>query len=136
MNPTIRPCFLVVDPEHSGSISTRKLVIETAKMNVITAYSGAEATATLRRFSGVDGVVLDAGIKDVACADLIIQLKDIKPDVRIVVVARPGHWQCEGADQFLENYDPKELLTLLRGLEPDAAARIKEHEAELMESDN
>jgi hypothetical protein len=40
----IRPCFLVVDQEHSGSISTRKLVIETAKFNVLTAYSGAEVS--------------------------------------------------------------------------------------------
>lgn len=26
----VRPCFLVIDREYSGSISTRKLVIETA----------------------------------------------------------------------------------------------------------
>jgi hypothetical protein len=32
-----RPCFLVVDREYPGSISTRKLVIETGKFNVITA---------------------------------------------------------------------------------------------------
>ena len=130
-----RPCFLVVDPEHSGSISTRKLVIETAKMNVITAYSGAEAIATLKRFPGVDGVVLDAGLKDVSCADLIIRLKAAQPKIRIVVVGRPGHWECDGADHFLENYDPRELLALLRTLEPDAAAQIGEREEELMESD-
>ena len=43
MPATVRPCFIVVDPEHSDSISTRKLVIESAKLNVITAYSAAEA---------------------------------------------------------------------------------------------
>lgn len=59
-----RPCFLVVDREHSGSISTRKLVIETAKFNVITAYSSDEAIDTLRRFPAVSGIVLDAGMKD------------------------------------------------------------------------
>lgn len=36
----IRPCFLVIDREFPGSISTRKLVLETAKFNVLTAYSG------------------------------------------------------------------------------------------------
>jgi hypothetical protein len=35
--PMDRPCFLVVDQEYPGSISTRKLVIETGKFNVITA---------------------------------------------------------------------------------------------------
>ena len=59
----IRPCFLVVDQEHSGSISTRKLVIETAKFNVITAYTGAEAIQTLNKFPAIDAVVLDASIK-------------------------------------------------------------------------
>lgn len=37
------PYFLVIDREVGGSISTRKLVIETAKLNVITAYSAAES---------------------------------------------------------------------------------------------
>ena len=40
-----------MDAEFPGSISSRKLVIETAKFNVITAYSGTEAIETLERFS-------------------------------------------------------------------------------------
>ena len=43
----IRPCFLVIDKQYPGSISARKLVIETAMLNVITAYSAEEAVATL-----------------------------------------------------------------------------------------
>ena len=62
-----RPCFLVVDREHAGSISTRKLVIETAKLNVITAFSGREALETLARFPKVDAVVLDANMPDMPC---------------------------------------------------------------------
>jgi response regulator RpfG family c-di-GMP phosphodiesterase len=73
----IRPCFLVVDQEHSGSISTRKLVIETAKFNVITAYSGAEALETLNKFPGVDAVVLDAGVRDIPCTALVKQISNV-----------------------------------------------------------
>jgi len=40
---TLRPCFLVVDREFSENISSRKLIIEMAKFNAITAYSGVEA---------------------------------------------------------------------------------------------
>jgi hypothetical protein len=109
----IRPCFIIVDPEHSGSISTRKLVIETAKFNVITAYSGAEAVETLNKYPAVEGLV-EAGVRDVPCSDLVIQLKQIRPDLRIVVVGRPGHRHCDGADHLLENFDPKELMKLLR----------------------
>ena len=48
-----RPCFLVVDREFAGSISSRKLLIETAKFNVITAYSGSEAIELFDRFPGM-----------------------------------------------------------------------------------
>jgi hypothetical protein len=52
-----RPCFLVIDREFPGSLSTRKLVLETAKFNVITVYSGREGLETLRRFPAIDGIV-------------------------------------------------------------------------------
>jgi response regulator RpfG family c-di-GMP phosphodiesterase len=78
----IRPCFLVVDQEHSGSISTRKLVIETAKFNVITAYSGDEAIQTLAKFPAVDGVVLDAGVNDLPCSVVLKQIKQSRPAYR------------------------------------------------------
>jgi hypothetical protein len=42
--------FHVIDHEFPDSISTRKLVLETAKYNVITAYSGREAVETFRLF--------------------------------------------------------------------------------------
>jgi hypothetical protein len=75
MRNMIRPCFLVVDREFPGSISTRKLVIETAKLNVLTAYSGQEALETFRRFPAVAGVVLDGGLDDLPFAELARQIK-------------------------------------------------------------
>src|SRR5580698_5439590 len=84
-----RPCFLVVDREYSGSISTRKLVIETAKLNVITAYSGEEAIETLERFPRMNGIVIDAGIKDVSCEQLVIALRSLDRTIPIIVVNTP-----------------------------------------------
>ena len=57
-----RPCFLVIDREFPGSISTRKLMIETAKFNVLTAYSGKEALEVFTRFPAVSGVVLTSSV--------------------------------------------------------------------------
>lgn len=56
----MRPCFIILDQEFPGSISSRKLVIESAKLNVITAYSPREAIETLERYPRVDGVVVNA----------------------------------------------------------------------------
>ncbi len=59
----MRACFLVIDNEYPGNISTRKLLLESAKLNVITAYSADEAVATLKRFPTVDGIVMDAHVR-------------------------------------------------------------------------
>jgi CheY-like chemotaxis protein len=127
----IRPCFLVVDQEHSGSISTRKLVIETAKFNVITAYSGGEAIQTLRKFPAMDGVVLDPGIIDLPCIEVVKQLKQIQPGIPIVAVGTLGHEFCAGADHYLETFDPTKLLRLLQKLEPERTALIMQMDEKL-----
>jgi CheY-like chemotaxis protein len=110
-----RPTFLVADPEHPGSISTRKLVLETAKFNVITTYSGAEAIATLARFPNVDAVVLNADVRDMKCAEIVRQMKATAPQVPIVVISAAGHTShCGDADHHLSSYEPQELLNFLR----------------------
>ena len=125
-----RPCFLVIDREYAGSISTRKLVIETAKLNVITAYSGAEAVATLQRFPAMDGVILDAGMPDTACSELVSQLKTVQPSIPVVVIGTPSTQHCDGADHFLDSFEPVKLLGLLSRVVP-AVTALRESEEKL-----
>ncbi|ADW68835.1 response regulator [Granulicella tundricola] len=127
----VRPCFLVIDREHSGSISTRKLVIETAKFNVITAYSSPEAIETLKAFPALSGIVLDAGIKDMPCPELVEALKQIKPTIPIVAVGTPRVESCGPADHFLHSFDPAPLLLLLKNLIPEQAEAIERHNEKL-----
>ena len=127
----IRPCFLVIDQEHSGNISTRKLVIETAKLNVITAYSGAEALETLVKFPGVDAVVLDAGIRDLPCTALVKQIKQRQPRTPVIIAGTLGYDYCPGADHYLETFDPNKLLKLLQELEPEKTTEILQKDAKL-----
>jgi CheY-like chemotaxis protein len=127
----VRPCFLVIDREYSGSISTRKLVIETAKFNVVTAYSALEAIDTLNAFPRLHGIVLDAGIRDMSCCDLVARLKQIDPKLPIVVISAPGTHECPQADHILESFDPRKLLGLLQTLVPAEAAAIEKRNEEL-----
>jgi len=127
----IRPCFLVIDREYSGSISTRKLVIETAKFNVITSYSGAEAIDTLRTFPNLHGVVLDAGIRDMTCCDLVAQIKQNDAKLPVVVISAPGTHECPQADHLLESFEPAKLLVLLQSLVPAETAAIEKRNEEL-----
>ncbi|MES2393812.1 MAG: response regulator [Acidobacteriota bacterium] len=126
-----RPCFLVIDREYSGSISTRKLVIETAKFNVITAYSAQESLETIDRFPHINGIVLDAGIRDMPCNDLIAALKARHPKMPIIVICAPGAPDCPGADHQLESFDPRRLLALLQNLQPEATAHIEARDEDL-----
>jgi CheY-like chemotaxis protein len=119
-----RPCFLVVDREFSANISTRKLIIETAKFNVITAYSGAEAIESVARFPALDGIVLDAGLRDRPAEEVIRQLKASHPEIPIIVICVPGD-ECSGADYRLEFFDPAGLLELLQKLRPKDTAEIQ-----------
>jgi CheY-like chemotaxis protein len=126
-----RPCFLVIDREFPGSISTRKLVIETAKFNVLTAYTGREALEVFNRFPAVSGVVLDGGLDDVPCEEVVRQIKSTQPKIPIIVIAAPGFAGCPDADFHLESFDPAKLLEILRGLKPKASAEIEKRNEEL-----
>src|ERR1700716_4361870 len=126
-----RPCFLVIDREFPGSISTRKLVIETAKFNVLTAYSGKEALEIFKRFPAVNGVVLDGGLDDVSCSDVALEVKQLQPKMPVIVIAAPGFTGCPEADYQLQSFDPGKLLEILRSLKPESSAKIEKRDEEL-----
>ena len=127
----IRPCFLVVDREFPGSISTRKLVIETAKFNVITAYSGIEALEIFQLFPALSGVVLDAGLEDITCRLVAQTIKAQQANMPVIVIAPPGAEDCPEADFLLETFEPAKLLETLKKIKPEASAAIEKRNEEL-----
>jgi CheY-like chemotaxis protein len=114
----IRPCFLVVDKQYPGSISARKLVIETAMLNVITAYSAEEGIEMLGRFPRVDGVVIDTEVRGMTCEQLIRGLRGVRPDIPVITVSPSGHDPCGGEQFHVSSYDPQDLLEQLQVLCP------------------
>jgi CheY-like chemotaxis protein len=126
-----RPCFLVVDREFPGSISTRKLVLETAKFNVLTAYSGKEALEMMRRFSAIDGVVMDGELEDIPSEYLTQELKKVEPKLPVIVICAPGFADCPSADLQLESFQPAKLLEALRDLKPRETAEIEQHDEDI-----
>ena len=123
--------FLVVDREFPGSISTRKLVIETAKFNVLTAYSGVEALAIFERFPAISGVVLDSGLADLPSRKVAQTIKKAQPSMPVIVICSPDAADCPEADFQLESFEPAKLLEVLVGLEKKAAAEIEKRNEEL-----
>ena len=134
MPATVRPCFIVVDPEHSGSISTRKLVIESAKLNVITAYSAAEALETLKKYPAVDGVVCNTEVRDLPVRELVRAIKEINSKLPVIIVG-PEYGRVEQADFHVESFDPKRLLEVLQDIQPEKISAINAHEDELRDDE-
>lgn len=128
----VRPCFLILDREHASSISTRKLVVETAKFNVITAYSLHELLETIELFPSIHAIVLDASVKDLPCDDVISTVRAKVPrHSPIIVVQGPNAAPCTGADHYLDSFDPEGLLHLLRKYYPLETAAINERNTQL-----
>jgi hypothetical protein len=126
-----RPCFLVVDPEHASSLSTRKLVLETAKYNVITAYSCAEAEVTLHRFPAIDALVINGSSQDAQALRLLEQLSGM-PQVKLVIVGNgPLAQGPRTPDVVVDNYAPPKLLEALQNLFPAQSSRLLQHELDL-----
>ena len=131
----LRSCFLVIDHQGAGSLCTRKLVIETARFNVITAYSGHEAIETLRKFPNLDGVVMDAGMEDIHAADLARALKQIRPALPIIAIGAPAAADCDVADFQLEGFDPVRIIPLLKKLSPDRAETVSQRAMQLQQDE-
>lgn len=124
----LRPCFLVVDTEHAGSISTRKLVLETAKYNVITAYSCMEAIAVLERFARVHGVVIDSAMRDGHVGDFWCALARL-PEVKLIVVGEnPNGIGTRRPDAVVQSFAPARLLESLATLFPEQARFLEKRE--------
>ncbi len=117
-----RACFLVIDRAVAGNISTRKLVIETALLNVITVYSPEEAIETLARFPNVDGIVMDTDMRGMSCQTLIERLRAMRSGLPVITVSPSGHDRCGGEDYHCSTYDPGALLEELKKICPAETA--------------
>src|SRR3954452_17256792 len=79
-----RPTFIIAEPEPGSALSTRKLVVETAKYNVLTAHSMQEAVEIFR----TGGPIVDALIvaHDLEHSDILVkEVKRLKASLLVIV---------------------------------------------------
>lgn len=117
-----RPTILLAEPEPDQALSVRKLVIESAKFNVITAHNGNEALELFQAFQNVSGVVVHSQLSGVDCESVIRKVKETVPDAVTIFLPAGIAAQCKGADHTVSSYDPEALLDLLRRLFGDPRA--------------
>jgi DNA-binding response OmpR family regulator len=104
----------MVEPEPKEALSVRKLVAETAKFNVITAYSSSEAREIMRRFPKVDTMVIVAEIGN--CDEVVKAMKSINSSAPVIVLSANQNYRCDGAEHQISSHEPEQLVDLLRTL--------------------
>jgi hypothetical protein len=109
----VRLVALMVEVEQPEGISSRKLILETARHNVLTAYSGDGAVNLLQRFPNVDLAIIHTELEGKEFESTVRRLKELRPDLYIVAISPVDFGKLEGVNTILPSYDPQELLEFL-----------------------
>jgi DNA-binding NtrC family response regulator len=109
----LRLVVLMIEVEQPEGVSTRKLVLETARHNVISAYSTDAGLKLLRRFPNVEVVVVHTELDDYSFEETVRKIKNIRNDVSVIGISPRSDRDKGGADYMLSSHDPHALLQLL-----------------------
>ncbi len=109
----VRLVILMIEVEQPEGISARKLLLETARHNVITAYGGNVGLALLRRFPNVDLAVVHTELADSSFDKTVDSLKAINPRLPVIGITPLTGRHPSGADYMISSHDPQSLLALL-----------------------
>jgi CheY-like chemotaxis protein len=110
-----RPAILIAEPEPQQALSTRKLVVETGKFNVLTAHSTQEALDTFSLFPNISAVVLV--ISDAVDADFVAStIKSARGDIPVICLTPSNGHGCRKSDYTISSFEPQQLLDRLRTL--------------------
>ena len=101
----------MIETEQPEGLSARKLVVESAKHNVITAYTYSDGLELLRRFPAVTAVLVHALLPN--CETVIREILSIAPNLPVIVASPSGEGLFEGAQYIVPSHQPAALLNLL-----------------------
>lgn len=101
---------LMIELEQPEGVSARKLTLETAKYNVLTAYSGHYGLDLFRRFPNIDAAVVYTAMEDVSFERIVSELQAIRPGLPIIAICPSPDGFAGGADYSISSHDPELLL--------------------------
>jgi len=115
-----RPTFIVAEPEPDQALSSRKLLLETFKFNVITAHSEPEMFDLLNAFPNVDAIILHDDTPGSTTREIVEVVRKQCPNMQVVALSPHGESSGRLADHVVNSHKPEELLQLLQSLFGDA----------------
>jgi two-component SAPR family response regulator len=109
----VRLVVLMIEVEMAEGVSARKLVLETARHNVITAYHTKAGLDLLKRFPNVDVAVIHTEMECAPFHECIEKIKQIRADLPVIGISPNAARSRDGADYMISSFEPHELLRLL-----------------------
>ena len=103
--------IIMIETEQPEGLSARKLIVETAKHNVLTAYNSEDGLELIRRFPLVDAVLIHGLLRD--CDSLIAKVLKSVPAVPVIVATPTHSHNYPGATYIVPSHQPAALLQLL-----------------------
>lgn len=113
-----RPTLLVAEPEPREALSVRKLVLETAKFNVLTAHSTREALDLTQMFPNISAAVL-VGEDAIDCDAVANYIKSTGAKAPVIFLSSRIGGMCRNADYNFETGEPEKLLDTIRSIVGD-----------------
>ena len=104
--------ILMMEEEQMEGLSARKLVVETVKHNVLTAYQPESGLDLLQRFPNVDAVFVHARLLPKR-PNLLSEVKALAPKAPIILASPGGDHRSSDATWIVDSHKPQALLTVL-----------------------
>lgn len=109
-----RLLILAVEVEQPEGLSSRKLILESLKHNVVTAFSGEEALELLTRVKP-DIALVHSHVQNPSCEDLVPELKRHSPEMKVAVLS-PSDSVCSTEDFRINSLQPAQLVRFFHQL--------------------
>jgi hypothetical protein len=102
----------MIEEEQLEGLSARKLIVETVKHNVLTAYQPESGLDLLQRFPNVDAVFVHARLLPKR-PTLLAEIRSVAPNVPIILASPGASLQSPEAKWIVDSHRPQALLTVL-----------------------
>jgi response regulator RpfG family c-di-GMP phosphodiesterase len=104
--------ILMIEEEQPEGLSARKLVVETAKHNVLSAYNARDGIELLRRFPAVSAIMVHARLLG-ETPDLLQQVSSLSPGKPIILASPYADDGRPEAKYVVDSHRPHDLVKLL-----------------------
>ena len=104
--------ILMIEEEQPEGLSARKLVVETVKHNVLTAYNAKDGVDLLKRFPNVDAILVHSR-QLVKRPSLLTEVRTLCPGKPIILASPFAEESRPEATFVVDSHKPAALLKLL-----------------------